>query len=186
MPNEQDQKKSVLLNVEVRQKFQKSKGRSKRTHTWRWMGLVRRTKRAQQNGPNKDYAQCRTNTRETVAWLQKGEAPRFAHLPLFSLSLLLTSLWTLLYLWTMDDTHTHYLFLLFLSLFFDWEYLFSLSLGPLQNLVGLGINIHSHNVGSSVRCFATRRKPFSKDKVTKRKRGFERRRKFAGTSLGQL
>jgi hypothetical protein len=48
MPNEQDQKKSVLLNVEVIQKFQKSKGRSKRTHTWRWMRLVQRTKRAQQ------------------------------------------------------------------------------------------------------------------------------------------
>jgi hypothetical protein len=60
------------------------------------------------NGPNDDYAQCRTNTRETVAWLQKGEATRFAHLPLFSLSLLATSLWTLLYLWTMDGIHTHY------------------------------------------------------------------------------
>jgi hypothetical protein len=48
MPNENDQKKSVLSNVEVMQKFQMSKGRSKRTHTWRWMGLVRRTKRAQQ------------------------------------------------------------------------------------------------------------------------------------------
>jgi hypothetical protein len=40
MPNEQDQNKSVLLNVEVIQKFQKLKGRSKRTDTWRWMGLV--------------------------------------------------------------------------------------------------------------------------------------------------
>jgi hypothetical protein len=72
------------------------------------VGLVQRTKRAQQKGPNQDYAQCRTNTRETVAWLQKGEAPRFAHLPLFSRSLLHTSLWTLLYLWTMDGTHTLY------------------------------------------------------------------------------
>jgi hypothetical protein len=44
MPNENDQKRSVLSNVEVMQKFQMSKGRSKRTHTWRWMGLVRRTK----------------------------------------------------------------------------------------------------------------------------------------------
>jgi hypothetical protein len=40
MPNENDQKKSVLSNVDVIQKFQKSKGRSKRTHTWRWVGLV--------------------------------------------------------------------------------------------------------------------------------------------------
>jgi hypothetical protein len=78
-------------------------------------------------------------------------------------------LWTLLYLWTMVGTHTHYLFLLFLSLFFDWEYLFSLSLGPLQNFVVLGINTHSHNSGSSVRCFATLGKPLSKGKVTKRK-----------------
>jgi hypothetical protein len=83
MPNENDQKKSVLSNVDVIQKFQKSKRRSKRTNTWRWMRLVRRTKRARQNCPNEDYAQCRTNTRETVAWLQKGEAPRFAHLTLF-------------------------------------------------------------------------------------------------------
>jgi hypothetical protein len=44
MPNENDQKRSVLSNVEVMQKFQMSKGRSERTHTWRWMGLVRRTK----------------------------------------------------------------------------------------------------------------------------------------------
>jgi hypothetical protein len=62
MPNENDQKKTVLPNVEMMQKFQKSKGRSKRTHTWRWMGLVRRTKRALQNFRNEDYAQCRTNT----------------------------------------------------------------------------------------------------------------------------
>jgi hypothetical protein len=66
--------------------------------------------------------------------------------------------------------HTHYLFLLFLSLlFFNWKYLFSLALGPLQNLVDLGIDTHSHNAGSSVRCFATLRKPLSKDKVTKGK-----------------
>jgi hypothetical protein len=65
--------------------------------------------------------------------------------------------------------HTHYLFLLFLSLFFDWKYLFSLDLGPLQNLLELGIDTHSHNAGSSVRCFPTLRKPLSKDKVKKRK-----------------
>jgi hypothetical protein len=65
-----------------------------------------------------------------------------------------------------DGWHTHYLFLLFLSLF-DWKYLFSLALSPLQNLVELGIHTHSHNAGSSVRCFATLRKPLSKDKVTK-------------------
>jgi hypothetical protein len=62
------------------------------------------------------------------------------------------------------------LILLFLSLFFlffDWKYLFSLVLGPLQNLAELGIDTHSHNAGSSVRCFATLRKPLSKDKVTK-------------------
>jgi hypothetical protein len=134
------------------------------------MGLVRRKKRAQQNGPNEDYAQCHTNTRETVAWLQKGEAPRFAHLPLFSLSLFLTSLWSLLYLWTMDGTHTDTLFVYSLSFsFFDWKYLFSLALGPLQNLVGIGIDTHSHDAGSSVWCFATLRKPLSKDKVTKGK-----------------
>jgi hypothetical protein len=108
IPNENDQKKSVLSNVDVIQNSKCQKGRSKRTHTWRWMGLVRRTKWAWQNCPNNDYAQCRTNTRETVAWLHKGEAPRFAHLPLFSRSLLLTSLWTLLYLWTMNGTHTLY------------------------------------------------------------------------------
>jgi hypothetical protein len=124
-----------LSNVDVIQKFQKSKGRSKRTHTWRWVGLVWRTKRARQNCSNKDYAQCRTNTRETVAWLQKGEAPRFAHLPLFSRSLVLTSLWTLLYLWTMDGTHTLYLSSLPFSFFWLEVYLFSLAFGPLQNLV---------------------------------------------------
>jgi hypothetical protein len=64
---------------------------------------------------------------------------------------------------------THYLFLLFLPLFFDWKYPFSLALGPLQNLVELGIDTHSHNVGSSVRCFTTLRKPLSKDKFTKGK-----------------
>jgi hypothetical protein len=106
------------------------------------MWLVRRTKRARQNGPNKDYAQCRTNTRETVAWLQNGEAPRFAHFPLFSLSLLLTSLWTLLYLWTKDGTHTLFVSSLSFS-FFDWGYLFSLALGPLQNLLELGIDTHT-------------------------------------------
>jgi hypothetical protein len=131
------------------------------------MGLVQQTKRAQQNGPNEDYTQCRTNTRETVAWLQNGEAPRFAHLPLFSLSLLLTSLWTLLYLWTKYGTHT--LFVSSLSFFFDWKYLFSLALGPLQNLLELGICTHSHDVGSSVLCFATLGKSLSKDKVTKGK-----------------
>jgi hypothetical protein len=62
------------------------------------------------------------------------------------------------------------LFLLFLSfLFFDWKYLFSLALGPLQNLLELGICTHSHDAGSSVRCFATLGKPLSKDKVTKGK-----------------
>jgi hypothetical protein len=65
-------------------------------------------------------------------------------------------------------THTICFFSFFLS-FFDWEYLFSLSLGPLQNFVVLGIDTHSHNSGSSVRCFATLGKPLSKGKVTKRK-----------------
>jgi hypothetical protein len=128
------------------------------------VGLVRRTKRAQQKGPNEDYAQCRTNTWETVASLQKGEAPRFAHLPLFSLSLFLTSLWTLLYLWTMDGTHTLFVSSLFL-LFFLWleVSLFSFAWSTSK----LGIDTHSHNAGSSVWCFATLRKPLSKDKVTK-------------------
>jgi hypothetical protein len=68
----------------------------------------------------------------------------------------------------MAGTHTHTIcFFSFFLFFFDWKYLFSLSLGPLQNLVGLGIDTHSHNVGSSVRCFTTQRKPLSKDKVTK-------------------
>jgi hypothetical protein len=66
--------------------------------------------------------------------------------------------------------HTHYLCLLFVSLcVWDWEYFFSLALGPLQNFEELGIDTHSHNAGSSVRCFATPGKPLSKDKVTKRK-----------------
>jgi hypothetical protein len=121
------------------------------------------------NGPNEDYAQCRTITRETVAWLQKGVAPRFAHLPLFSLSLLLISLWTLLYLWTMDGTY--YLFLLFLYLCVcDWKYFFYLSLGPLRNLEELGIDTHSHNAGSRVRWFATLGKPLSKERSPKEKR----------------
>jgi hypothetical protein len=134
---------------------------------WRRMGLVRRTKRAWQNCPNEDYAQCRTNTRETVAWLQKGEAPRFAHLPLFSRSLLLTSLWTLLYSWTMNGTHTHTIcfFSSFLLFFLLEVSLFSCSWSTSK----LGIDTHTHNAGSSVRCFATLRKPLSKDKVTKRR-----------------
>jgi hypothetical protein len=45
----------------------------------------------------------------------------------------------------------------------------SLALGPLQNLLELGINTHSHDAGSSVRCFTTLGKPLSKDKVTKGK-----------------
>ena len=113
-----DQKKSVLSNVEVMQKFQMSKRAIKKNTHVEMDGVSATDKKSTTKGPNEGYAQCRTNTRETVAWLQKGEASRFAHLPLFSLSLLLTSLWTLLYLWTMDGTHTHYLFLLFLSLFF--------------------------------------------------------------------
>jgi hypothetical protein len=108
-----------------------------------------------------------------VAWLQHGEAPRFAHLPLFSLSLLLTSLWTLLYLSTKYGTHTLFVSSLSFFSFFDWKYLFSLSLGPLQNLLELGICTHSHDAGSSARCFATLGKPLSKDKVTKGKYAFK-------------
>jgi hypothetical protein len=66
--------------------------------------------------------------------------------------------------------HTHTIcFFSFFLFFFDWKYIFSLALGPLQNLVELGIDTHSHNAGSSVQCFATLRKPLSKDKVTKGK-----------------
>jgi hypothetical protein len=36
-------------------------------------------------------------------------------------------------------------------------------------LLELGIDTHSHDAGSSVRCFATLGKPLSKDKVTKGK-----------------
>jgi hypothetical protein len=72
-------------------------------------------------------------------------------------------------LW-MAHTHTICFFSFFLSfVFFYWEYLFSLSLGPLQNFVVIGINTHSHNSGSSVRCFATLGKSLSKGKITKRK-----------------
>jgi hypothetical protein len=66
-------------------------------------------------------------------------------------------------------THTICFFSFFLFFFFDWKYLFSLALGPLQNLLELGICTHSHDAGSSVRCFATLGKPLSKDKVTKGK-----------------
>jgi hypothetical protein len=66
-PNENDQNKSVLSNVEVMQKFQMSK-RAIRKNTYVEMDGVSATgKRARQNCPNNDYAQCRTNTRETVA-----------------------------------------------------------------------------------------------------------------------
>jgi hypothetical protein len=109
MPNKNDQKRSVLSNVEVMQKFQMSKGRSKRTHTWRSMDGV-----SAMDKTSTTKMVLMTTTLNVALTLQrpwlgckKGEATRFAHLPLFSLSLLVTSLWTPLYLWTMDGTHTH-------------------------------------------------------------------------------
>jgi hypothetical protein len=165
--------------VDVIQKFQKSKGRSKRTHTWRWVGLVWRTKRARPNCPNEDYAQCRTNTRETVAWLQKGEAPRFAHLPPLSLSLLLTSLWTLLYLWTMDGTHTLYVSSL------------PFLIGSISFLL-LFVHVktwYRHTLSQcGVKCTMLRntKKTTLKGQGHQKKRCFARRRKSGRTSLGRL
>jgi hypothetical protein len=135
------------------------------------MWLVRWTKRARQNGPNEDYTQCRTNTRETVAWLQNREAPRFAHLPLFSLSLLLTSLWTLLYLWTKYG-YTHYLFFLFFLLEVS---LFSCS-WSISKLVRAW---YMHTLSQcGVKCMMLRntRKATLKGQGHQRKRGCQRRK----------
>jgi hypothetical protein len=106
-----------------------------------------------------------------IPWLGcKKEKHRDSHTCLSSHSLFCLQSCGLFCICGLWMAHTHYLFLLFLSLcVFDWKDLFSLALGPLQNLEKLGIDTHSHNVGSSVRCFATLRKPLSKDKVTKRK-----------------
>jgi hypothetical protein len=80
-------------------------------------GVSATDKTSTTKGRNEDYAQCRTNTRETVTWLQKGEATRFAHLPLLSLSLWLQAC-GLLWICGLWRAHTHYVFLLFVSLFF--------------------------------------------------------------------
>jgi hypothetical protein len=112
-----------------------------------------------------------------VAWLQNGEAPRFAHLPLFSLSLLLTSLWILLYLWTKYGTHTHTIcFFSFFLVVFYWKYLFSLPLGPLQNMVELGMDTHPQ-CGVKCTMLQNTRKATLKGQGHQRKRGCQRRRK---------
>jgi hypothetical protein len=85
-----------------------------------------------------------------VAWLQNWEAPRFAHLPLFSLS----SAYKLLYS-SVFGTHTLFVF----SLFYTSITLFCSC--PHQDLLELAIYTHSHFAGSSVRCFATLKKPLS-------------------------
>jgi hypothetical protein len=101
-------------------------------------------------------------------WLGcKMEKHQYSHTCLSSHSLFCLQACGLFCICGLSMEHTHYLFLLFLSfLFFDWV---SLALGPLQNLLELGICTHSHDAGWSVQCFATLGKPLSKDKVTKGK-----------------
>jgi hypothetical protein len=76
---------------------------------------------------------------------------------------------------SMAHTHTIYFFSFFLVVFY-WKYLFSLPLGPLQNMVELGMDTHPQ---CGVKCTMLRntRKATLKGQGHQRKRGCQRRRK---------
>jgi hypothetical protein len=130
-----DQKKSVLSNVEVMQKFQMSKMAIKK-NTDVEMGGVSATNKKEHD--KKVLTKATLNVALTLErpWLGcKKEKHRDSHTCLSSHSLFCLQPCGLFCICGLWMARTHYLFLLFLSLCFDWKYLFSLSLGPLQNLV---------------------------------------------------
>jgi predicted membrane metal-binding protein len=109
-------------------------------------------------------------------WLGcKMEKHRDSHTCLSSHSLFCLQACGLYCICGLRMAHTHYLFLLFLSLFFDWKYLFSLARDPLQNLLELGIDTLSR-CGVKCTMLHNTRKATLKGQGHQRKRGCQRRR----------